>query len=542
MIYKIISSSDFLDDETTATTPEITRRIAGYRESTPGVVELDKDLFFQKILLQLKLKGSIEREIIQSFCQLKETLEAEGVELLLKDIFFISLIKVLSPLPDGMSSPDQFEQRLKKCTNGYFLPRGQIIFSVLKDILLEDVKSLNTLKKISHQLSLVKPFPCTLIFQNIELMVTTELYNQFQTVTPKSGATGLDQVRAELKDWISKSGFSKKQIATATAGDFAKLAWLTTPHLEDPELILMYAKFLTFLSFHDDLGDNKEALGERDAAAKIREKNEQFKRIFKNDIPQEWRMSKDPLIRSAIELSEAIHTKVAEAVKRDLHLNLGFFHRTLDDYFDFTAQETEDILNEKILTLSSYAPKRLETSSLKVCFALSAILNGIPMSDTQLEKQKMKDLIDTGDLHVSYANDVISFPKEITSTSYSLTMIYLLEYAKAEKIVSIDAAFISTDDLKQIYQQDKGIIVQAIKLAVTTVNTTYFAYIQSKKSLSDSEDKKFADIIVQPWIPGNGIWQSEIDRYLNSSDFKGNITEYAGYLVTKKGFQHHKII
>ena len=541
MIYKVISVIQSLPEESPPSTPEVTRRLVTYKDANRELSELDKDSFLQKILLHLRLKKDVEEQVIQLFLKLNNLVKESQIDLIPKDIFFISITKILAPLQNGISTPDKFEERLKAATNGFFLPRGQIIFSLLKDTSIDAIDSVETLSKVARQLSLVRPYPCTMVFHNIELMVTAQLYNQFQVVEPKTGPQGLENTRKELKEWAVNSGFSKKQIATVEVGDFAKLAWLTTPYLDDPKRILVYAKFLTFLFFHDDIGDSKEALEETDAAIKIKERNELFKKIFKQEISGEVRQSKDPLIKCAIELSETINGYISEASEEGIDLNLGFLQRTLDKYFEYTAEETEDILQKKILGTLAYGIKRLETSALKVCFALSAILNQVPITDEQLEKKEMKALIDSGDLHVSYANDLISFPKEITSMSYSLTMIYLLESAKAEGLISMDEAFITPESLELIYKQNQDLIINAIKSVVKSINTEYFSYIQAEKSLKDPEDIKFATTVVRPWITGNSTWQSESDRYLNSSGFKGNITEYVGHLLTNKGFRYCKI-
>jgi hypothetical protein len=540
MISKVLSSSHTVNSATPPSTPEIQRRIARHKETHSTLVDLDKDLFLSKLLLHLRLSNEVENTLIAKFLEVKALIVKEEIALNDKDILFTCVAKILfaqAPLDDQKTS---IEGALKKCTNGYFLPRGQIIVNFLKEPSTPEVLEASVLSQLADQLNSVQNFSCTLIFPTLKTIIKANLYNQFQKIPPVSGEAALNKVRADLLQWTKDSHFNKKQVITVEKGDFAKLAWLAIPHIEDPKLILLYAQFLTFLFFHDDIGDNRTALDSADSLAMVEERNNLFKAIFKGTGDPSLRNSTDPLIICAFELSDEISRIISETPPFKDSFNFDFFNNTLKSYFDFTTEETKEILHDQILGISGYAPKRVETSALKVCFALSAILSTIPVSQTQVE-QRLNEVIYYGDLYVSYCNDLVSFVKEIQSTSYSLTMMFLLEQAKSAKIIDLDVAFIDEASLQDIFTKNPTIIRDAISMTIATIHSTYFSYIQKNKALRDPSDIQFAEQVIRPWMIGNAVWQEESDRYLNKSSFKGNLTEYVGHLLTTDVYQLIKV-
>jgi len=422
---------------------------------------------------------------------------------------------------------------LSPILNGYSAPMGNAFTRKFLEapIKAEDI-SAETIAPFERVKQSYAPFETTLIFPSIKFVLRGELLNLIPRPEIQSGEATLHRLRQDIQTWAETLGFSGDQIDTIKSGDFVQLAWRALPNLGPDKYkeILTYGKFLTFLFFHDDIGDNQESvLSQATKLQEISLRNRDLTTLFsatsKEEIYSHFRTSEDPIIRAAVEIMDFMIEISDELSLRGDYINLGYVHREVKNYLEATSKESKCVNDNVRINESLYlSDVRPYTSSLYACFAMSAILQRISIADDVLSQAKVKDLTFLGNELVSLPNDVISFPKEIEQRAFSLVQIKLVEKAIDQGLISSDSVFVSKDTIQIIMKDRPDLLVEAVRDVSRQTNTSMRAFSEQAQT-TPRVAKKFIDEVVIPWIPANGDWQNKSERYVRKLGLTGSLPD-----------------
>lgn len=477
---------------------------------------------YQKI--QEKLP-TIASEVARNFSYIKKMISNETSSLNEADILFISTL-----IAGNRLWAEEFKQestkQIKAIFNGYMSPYGNHFINIFSrtPLIIEAVTPIQ-LQEYQDQKERLAPFRAIMLFQDIGKVVIGKLKNLLPRTEILSGTETLTRLRQDIVTWAQETGFTQTRIEDLVKGDYVNLAWRALSHIEasDYDKILIYGKFLSLLFFHDDDGDNFQALKQSEGTLnKLIRKNESLIDIFKGNIST-YQASADPVVKAAIEIMERVIIIQSEAPV----VNVNLLSREMGRYLSKSSEESQKIKDQTILTEGYYLEHlRPFTSSLYACFALSAILQKIEVPDVLIaEGTPGGDLIKTGNMHVAIANDIISYPKEITQEAISLVLLKLLQKAKDCSLIEPDKCFLDKEDLKVINSSRPEIIKQAVEEVILTLNTYMAAYEQGISRIP-AELQVFEEKAVRPWLTGNGDWQDQSsERYRKKLGLTGPIEE-----------------
>ncbi len=476
----------------------------------------------------LKLKErfpSIATELAKMYSYIQDIVKSNQLSLNEMDVFFIA---TLTAGRDLFSQTGNFKEeaatQLKAIFNGYMSPFGNHFINIFsKNQLSIDSVSVAHLKEYQIQKEKLTPFRAVMVFESVQKVVIGNLKNLLPRVEIKSGIDTLLQLRKDIVVWAKEKGFNQSRLEELVSGDYVALAWRALPNLgpDSYKGIFAYAKFLSLLFFHDDDGDNLKALKKSEGVLlKVTQRNGVLIDIFHGNLDSH-KENPDPVIQTAIEIMKEVH-----AIQATTKVNVPFLSREMENYFTKSSKESKHIKDQTIITEGYYLEKlRPYTSSLYACFALSAILQKIDVPDEQIaESTPGGELMKNGNMHVGIANDVVSYPKEITQEAISLVLLKLLQKAKHASLIAPDKCFLTEQDLKDINLKQPDILKQAVEDVILTLNTYMEAYEQGMSKIPH-ELEAFEEHCIRPWLPANGDWQDRSERYRQKLKLEGPIQE-----------------
>lgn len=395
---------------------------------------------------------------------------------------------------------------LAEAFNGHFLPNGKVIMDAIVRQHTNPVDEVSFFTYLKAELHKHRPFPLTLIFHDLKLVVVGELHNRLRRSDHKCGPIVLDKMRMDLKKWVIDTGFDKLQQKTVEVGDFAKLAFNVTPFMDESHIDDMnfYSRFLTFLFFHDDIGDNKESLDEKSKLEIISNRNDKFKQIMKGRI----RVA-DTCTDKLLVAAQQIKDYITKIISENTDLNYDFFLEEFDKYLDETLSRRQDHIPP---FGSDYRKSILLTSSMYLRTSLLAILYRINIQASMFPQQAGEETdfsqtLKYQNLHVSLANDVVSSPREIQIQAHSLVMEKMAVRMHESDIITSDCLLIHKK-VKRFYEEMPEKFIAALTDSISETNMMMRYYCAYSDKLSGDESR-IDKIVIRPWIYGDGDWQAE---------------------------------
>ncbi len=449
------------------------------------------------------------------------------------DMAFIVALTLVHPKSD-------IKKILNDTFNGYMSPLGkQFLENFLqKPFSSQDLGKINLSPYVMIK-NQYAPFRTVMLFDDLKLVVIAKLKNYLPRYDDSiQRKEMLGPLRKDIVNWATEIGFDRERILSLSKGDYINLAWRAMPLVNEYESVLTYGKFLSLLFFHDDDGDNLSAIKARTSEKDelglgyIRARNNALVDIFQNGAGSvaisDNELKQDPIIKAAIEI-----TQVAHSVKTIPPANFQWLASSMKEYLEKSSEESTIIRERRAITQGYYLERlRPYTSSLYACFALSAILQEISVNIEDITDDKNGcELLKTGNMHVSIANDIISYPKEVAQEAISLVLIYLLQGIRDNDTLALDKDFLDQGDLEFLINNEKhDLISDAVKTAISTLNNYMVVYNQCITTIPDSlKDLEYR--VVRPWILGNGDWQDKSsERYRKKLDLPTDIEDCGEHL------------